>query len=320
MVRTIKTLGQMKLRKVLLFVMGLVFIGVSSCDGYEDYVTDYEYSIVYFGTQKPLRTVVSYDEMTFKVGVALGGKQQNNTDEYVNFKIDSTLLDNTVLAGAENFTLLPGSYYTLSDYEEMVIPKGRLIGDVTVTLDREKFISDALSTSETYALPLRITSSTLDSISSGSYDDEGNQIIGPKDYTILVVKYISAYHGVYYHTGTQVEAPGTSEQIETVYDDADISKNETWSLSTVDANSVTTSGIGDFTDGSLILDFAADHSVVLSTTTEGITNFSGSGIYDPENRSIALDYAFSRDGKPYEITEVLHLRRPPEEDLTFEEW
>lgn len=310
----------MKLKQVLLFVIGGVFMGVSSCDGYEDYVADFEYSTVYFGTQKPLRTVVSYQDMTFKVGAVLGGKRQNNTDEYVDFMVDSTLLDNSVLAGSEDFTLLPSSYYTLSDYEKMVIPKGRFIGDITVTLDREKFISDSLSTNNTYALPLRITGSTLDSISSGSFDDQGNQIIAPKDYTILVVKYISAYHGTYYHTGTQLEVSESGEEVETVYDNPDISKNETWTLSTLDANTVTSSGIGDFTSGSLRMDFAADHTVALSTTSEGVTNLSGSGTYNPENRSIALEYAFSRDGNAYQITEVLYLRRPPEEDLTFEEW
>ncbi|RAV28096.1 DUF1735 domain-containing protein [Sinomicrobium soli] len=308
----------MTIRKTAIMV--LLFTTVISCEKYDDFTGDYEFTVAYFNTQKPLRTVVSYEEMQFKVGVAMGGKQYNKQEETATFVIDPSLLDNEVMAGAGDFELLPETYYSLSDESTMIFPEGRYIGDVTVSLDREKFISDPLAASGTYALPFRITETSLDSIASGSFDDQGNQIIAPKDFSVVVIKYISEYHGAYYHTGSQTERTATGETSEVVYDNPDLIKNGLWNLVTIDATTVQAPGMGNFNDASLILNIDGEDSVHLSTNSNQVTGLSGSGTYHPEDRSISLEYSFTRDGNDYEVTEVLHLRRPPEEDLAFEEW
>lgn len=309
----------MKIKNLIIVAVLLITLG--SCEKYEDYLNDYKYSIVYFATQKPLRTIVAYDDMEFKVGVALGGKRENKQEEFAKFEIDPSLLDDEALTEGNDFKLLPPAYYTLSDPNTMIIPKGEFIGDVTVTLNREAFTSDSLATTNTYALPLRITETSVDTIASGKYGPEGNELVPPMDYTIVVVKYISPYHGTYYHKGRQAEVDSTGAEIDVVtYSDKDLSKNETWDFSTIDRNTVKTSAIGDKNNGSLILDVnESDNSVAISSGKANI-EASGSGQYDESNRTFYLDYDYEVGGNNFKVQDTLILRRPPEQDLYFEEW
>lgn len=287
----------------------LLFIAVISCEPYDDYLLDYKYSAVYFATQKPLRTIVSYDEMKFKVGVALAGKRENKSEEYATFKVDPSLLDDETLTEGHDFQLLPSNYYSLSDDSKMVVPQGEFIGDITVSLNREAFVSDSLATKNVYALPLRLTEASTDTI------------LAEKDYTILVVKYISEYDGTYYHKGIQRELDSTGAVTdEKIYSFDDLSDNETWNVSTIDANTIKTPAAGTFGNGSLLLEVKNDNSVEISSGRPTIEVTSESGTYDPEIRSFYLDYSFIRGQKEYSVQDTLILRQPPEEDLFFEEW
>ncbi|WP_372756123.1 DUF1735 domain-containing protein [Mariniflexile sp.] len=299
---------------LVLIVIGAAF---TSCESYEDFTGDFDKTTVYFATQKPLRTIVSYDEMSFKVGVSLGGKRENNVDEYADFEIDPTLL--TTVSGADAFTLLPSSYYELSDNSRMVISKGKFIGDVTVTLNRELFTNDPLAVQNTYALPLKITASSLDSI--GGFDPDGTVLDLPKNYTILVVKYISSYSGTYYHKGVQKEVDGSGGVInETVYDNADLIKNQTWALTTVDRNSVKTPGIGAVNNQSFVINInETTNAVSIDTPSGGVTNLVGTGTVNAD-RSISLSYSYTLNGKNYQVEDTLVLRQAVEKDLIFEEW
>jgi hypothetical protein len=303
--------------KKLLITLGLLGVVLNSCEPYEDYTEDFDKTTVYFATQKPLRSIVSYNEMAFKVGVALGGKRGNNKEEFADFVIDETLL--TTVAGADVFTLLPESYYTLSNASKMIIPSGKFIGDVTVTLNRDLFTNDTLSMANTYALPIRITNVSLDSI--GGFDSDGTVLDLPKDYTILVVKYISQYSGTYYHKGTQNEVDSSGTVInQTVYNESDLIKNQTWGLTTIDRNSVKTPGIGSNSSQNFIVNVnEADNTVSIGSPSGGVTNLVGSGTVN-DDRSISLNYSYTFGDKNFEVEETLVLRRPPEEDLGFEEW
>ena len=296
--------------KKILMIICVACAGLSSCEKYEDYLVDYKYSAVYFASQKPLRTIVAYDEMNFKVGVALAGKRANKQNEYAEFEIDPSLLNDEAIVGQNNFELLPSEYYSLSDENEMIIPEGEFIGDITVTLDKNAFTSDSLSTTNTYALPLRVTSTSVDSI------------LSDKDYTVLVVKYISPYHGTYYHKGQQTQVDSTGNIIEEItYSEDDLSQNSTWLLTTIDRNTVETSGIGDRNNGSLILDVnEGDNTVDISSGRPNNIEASGSGSYNEEDRTFYLDYEYEVQNQSFEVKDTLILRRPPEEVLTFEEW
>ncbi len=284
-------------------------MGFTACEPYDEYLNDYKYSAVYFATQKPLRTIVSYDEMEFKVGVALAGKRENNTEEYADFQIDPSLLDDDALTEGNDFELLPSSYYTLSNNSKMIVPPGEFIGDVTVTLNRDAFTSDSMATENHYALPFRITGTSTDTI------------LKDKNYTILVVKYISEYDGTYYHKGKQSEIDSTGAILnETIYSYEDLSANETWNVSTIDANTIKTPAAGIFGNGSILIEVNNDNSVDITSGRPNIEVTSESGTYDPENRSFYIDYSFIRGSQEYAVQDTLILRQPPENDLFFEEW
>ena len=299
----------------------LLLVHFLACDPYEEFIGDFDFSIVYFGTQRPLRTIVAYDDMNFRVGVALGGKRTNDVNEIVEFEVDPSLLSDPEIVGNNEFQLLPQEYYVFSD-DVMIVNAGTFIGDVTVTLNRDAFTADPLATENHYALPLRVLNSTTDSVAVGEFDETGNAITAPKDYTIVVVKYISPLHGTYYKQGVQVEIGDDGDVIdEEEYNHPDLIRNPTWDLSTINRFSVSTSGVGSFGNGSLILALDEENNEV-SVTSESpaIFGLTGEGVYDPEKRTFELEYSFQRDGRQYQVSELLTIRQAPENDLRFEEW
>lgn len=306
--------------KKLIIVLGIISLIFTSCTPYEDYTKDFDKTVVYFGAQKPLRTIVAYNDMQFKVGVAMGGKRSNDQDEFADFVIDPTLL--TTITGANVFTLLPENYYTLSNANKMIIPKGEFIGDVTVTLNRDLLTNDPLALNKTYALPIKITNTSLDSIAAGKFDDNGNVILARKDYTILVVKYISPYSGTFYHKGTQKELDANGAVVsEIVYSNSDLIKNQTWDIKTIDRNSVRTPGIGNVTNQNFAINVnESDNTVTIDSPSAGVTNLVGTGTYNPITRTFAVEYSYTLGGKKYKVTDELIVRRPPEQDLIFETW
>jgi hypothetical protein len=306
--------------KKIIIVLGIICLIFDSCTQYDDFTEDFDKTIVYFGTQKPLRTIVAYNEMKFKVGVAVGGKRSNDKDEFADFVIDPTLL--TKITGANVFTLLPQNYYTLSNGSKMVIPKGSFIGDVTVALNRDLFTNDPLALNKTYALPIKITATSLDSIAAGKFDAAGNVITAPKDYTILVVKYISPYTGTFYRKGKQQELGVNGVVVnEIVYSNSDLIKNQTWDITTIDRNSVRTPGIGTVTNQNFAINVnEADNTVTIDSPSAGVSNLIGFGTYDVAKRTFFIEYRYTFGGKNFKVIDELIVRRPPEQDLSFEIW
>ncbi|HTN20503.1 MAG TPA: DUF1735 domain-containing protein [Pelobium sp.] len=292
------------LRNISLIILTVFVLG--SCKKYDSYVSDFDFSVVYFASQKPLRTIVADDDMSFKVGVTLAGVRNNKTDQIVKYRIDPTLFNS--VPGAFNYEVLPASYYTITDNSTMVIKKGELIGDVTVTLNKALFTADPDALQKIYALPLRIVSTTTDSILIG------NSNVPAKDYTILVVKYISPYHGTYYHKGKQTKL---SDNSVTVYSKKDLSQNATFAMLTNSLNSIKTPGAG--TSSGVPLDLTIDNtSVAISGNLAN--EVSGSGTYNPENKTFYLNYNYKNGANKYSVVDTLILRQDPELDLRFEEW
>lgn len=304
----------------VLSALGMLFIGLMGCEEYEEYIKDYKFSAVYFATQKPLRTIVAYENMEFKVGVALSGKRENATGEWATYAVAPELLADPVVMDGNTFTLLPSEYYILSDPETMTVPEGEFIGDVVVTLNRDAFTSDPLAHLNTYVLPLKLIETSADSILSGKFDADGNMLTPPKNYTVMMVKYISPLHGVYYHKGVEKELDENGAVVaDTVYSKKDLSTNHKWELATLGLDTVRTSGAGT-SDAALKLTRNTDNTVTIESADPAITGLEGTGIYDDGARSFYLQYEFTRGGKTYSVTDTLIQRQAPEKDLRFEEW
>ena len=304
-----------KIKSITITWFACVLLLFSACEPYEDFIQDFDYSSVYFGTQKPLRTLVSRassDQLTFKLGVAIGGLRENKQDHWVTFELDTTLLDS--IPGAEVFQLLPEDWYSFDISEnKIIIPKGEFLGDFTISIDKEKFSADPLSLSKTYALPVKILDSSLDSIL------RGDEVTNPKDYTIVVVKYINEYSGVHYVRGRQVELDSNGEVIDgslQEYYFEDWIKNTTRNLVTVNPTECDMSGIGRSALDKMRLHVGDDNTLTLSKLTVDIVDLGCSfedGVYH-------LQYEYTKSGKTFRVEESMKQRNDPEKDLRFEEW
>ena len=298
---------------VLIVTAVLTFVG---CEPYEGNIYDYKYSAVYFGTQKPLRTLVareSSDKLNFKLGVVLSGVRENKTDQWSTFEIAPDLL--TSVEGAGVFTLMPADWYSFSVAEnKIVIPKGKFMGDFTISIDKAKMGADPLALNKTYAIPVRLLDTSVDSI------------LSTKNYTVLVVKYISENSGTYYVRGSQSEydlvlqdtIAGTTQK----YYVADWSKNKTRVFSTLSLTDCDMAGMGFNASEKLKVVFGADKAVTLTTSSANVavTVIDLGSSYNALTGEYHFIYTYFKNSKTYKVDEYLKLRNDPENDLRFEEW
>ncbi|MGQ1785789.1 DUF1735 domain-containing protein [Saccharicrinis sp. GN24d3] len=271
------------MKKLFIAVVGLMFM-LTSC--YDDYKFDYEYTSTYFSYQYPLRTLVVEDEedLTFDIGVVLGGKRSNGTEEEVTYSIDASLLDEY-----PDLKLLPADRYSISGVEGKIsIHSGEQVGRETVTLDKEWFLSQEDAVNKVYALPLRIVDQSTDSV---TYD---------KDYSIIVVRYYNEFHGLYWLNGADETYDFLGENVESQFvytnDDAVIQGYKQLMLTTNGENTIKAeyTGMNQIAPYAMNLTIRKDDGLVTITPDEEspITELIGSGYYDVLDRKMYLDYDY----------------------------
>lgn len=304
------------MKRLTLFIISLTLFGlITGCSKYDNYVKDFTFTSVYFGTQKPLRTIVARDTMQIKFGVALGGVRENTKDRKVKFRLDPGLLQ--TVPGASAFTLLPKDYYSMvlpNGDSTFIIPSGKTIGDVVLKINKNAFTTDPLSVAKTYALPIRIYEASGDSIL------KGNDVTAAKDYTIIVIKYISKESGTYYVKGSETD---NTTSIVTTYSFSDLIKNKTRDLTTLSLTSLDMGGIGTKTPSALyklIISLNTDGSVSLMTATGGVVVTNMGSSYNATSKTFSLKYSYVDAAKTYTVEEQIIQRQDPELDLRFEEW
>ena len=311
-----KCFVQMKKIKFAALIL-IVTMTLAGCR-YDDFVGDYDYTTVYFAYQSPVRTIYS-NNLEIGIGVVLGCKIENKTDETVIFRVADELLNDATIMGTKKFTLLPSNYYTLSNANTIIIPEGEFVGKITLKLDESKFLSDPLSISNTYAIPVLITGSTTDKILVGDTE----QGIARKDYTIIVIKYISQYAGVYYHRGSRKAFDASGNLKETLQyvkpsEEEIYLKDLVWNVTTIDANTVKCDGVAEFlTSGtnsySLNLKIGSNNSVVIeNNTTSKIKNIidKGGSVFDKEKHKFYLNYEYTdaATSTRYVMSDTLNYR------------
>lgn len=185
-------------------ILILLFVGLlSGC--YDEYRLDFPHSTVAFsnatgGLDIPgvlARSVVKDEGMKLDIGIYLAGILENKEEKWAEFEIDESLLDGT------NFELLPSNYYSLSNANKFVIPAGDYVGRITLSLDSTAFLNDPKAVKFNYALPLRLTKTSEDSI------------LSTQNTQILTIKYINQYEGFYDHTGSFVTYSAANEELNT---------------------------------------------------------------------------------------------------------
>ncbi|NLR93463.1 DUF1735 domain-containing protein [Flammeovirga agarivorans] len=291
-------------------VIGLSLIAFTSCEPYEDYLTDFDYSIVYFPYQQPVRTVVLDSEQKTNVGVVLGGKRENKDRVVTQFEINESLLNET------SWELLPEEYYTLGHTSEMVVEPGTFQGLVEINFT-DAFYDDPKAITNHYALPLLITQSTADSVLTGSTE---NGVLA-KNYMIPVFKFIHYLEGNWYHHGVDTSFdPQGDTLVSNVYSHKDMVKNDVWILNTLAKNKVSTNGIGSTNNGRLQINISSDNVVEVepfegSPITEVTNNLSE---YNANTNELYLDYNYSdTDGIKHHVMDTLTFRNL---DMELELW
>lgn len=306
------------MKRFKFFIILFPLLGLISGCKYDNYVVDFDFTSVSFGTQKPLRTVVARDIdtiMQIKFGVALGGVRENTKDRWVKFRLDPGLLQ--TVTGANAFTLLPKAYYSMilpNGDSTFIIPSGKTIGDLVLKINKDAFTADPLSLTKKYALPIRIYETSVDSIL------KGNDVTPAKDYTIIVIKYISEKSGAYYVKGSETDV---AANITTTYSFSDLIKNKTRDLTTLSLTSFEMGGIGTRDVSALyklLISLKPDGSVALSTATGGLAITDLGSSYNATNKTFILKYSYVNTAKTYTVDEQIIQRQDPELDLRFEEW
>jgi hypothetical protein len=314
--------------KILIAFVFVLGVGLQGC--YEEFAKDFDYSAVYFGAQRPLRTLViraDQDELTFKIGVALAGKR-NPKGYKVQYRYAPELLNE--IPGAEKFTLLPENLYTIDNKGDFtfIIPAGKIIGDCPIRIKKQEFVNLPGSFENTYALPFKLV------------DTDADMILDDKNWTIIVIKWISEYSGFYYCKGWQQEWDPVAKVViptstlNQQYTHIDWEKNKLRLINTISTTRFELQGMGAAgnTNGTapavdqMIIELE-DGNVKLvrkSATTNAIEDLGSS--YDPENKAFTLNYRYTKvhaaptGTRTYQVYEVLKLRQDIEKELRFEAW
>jgi hypothetical protein len=215
----------------------------------------------------------------------------------------------------------------------MHIRRGSFLGTVRLTFDRDLFTADPMSLGSNYALPVRIYESSADTILQGRYSGS-DMVVPPKDYAVIVIKYISPCHGNYYVRGRQDDLGSPADSI--IYNSPDLSRNKVASMTTLSPNECTTTTIGAFVstetqkvglkltvlpDDKVRVEPASGATSVvgLADPTTGDNGFA-TGVYDRAARTFHISYLFelgSLPGHVFHVREQLIWRDTP---LSFEQW
>jgi len=337
---------------IKLFGIILLFHGLSSCTNQKWDFPDFDYTTTYFPYQYPARTLVLGDyyfdntndnALKFLIGAHMGGVYENKENIPVGFEVDESLVENLKNAQGIPILALPEAYYTLSNESEMLIPSGKLQGGIEVQLT-QAFLDDTLAIAPTnstnYVIPLRITSSTTDSILGGSTSMSNpdpriasNWTIKPKNFTLFGIKYVNEYHGKYLLRGTSQIKDANGAAVETiVYRQKYIERNPVVALTTYRKNVVKyTNSIKRTVGGSpgsfeMSITFDGNETAVITNTTRYpgvVVTGSAKRVKNAEQwgekkyHTIYLDYQINAATQIHSIKDTLVFR---DKGIIFEEF
>ena len=301
-------------------LLALIILSVAMVSCYDNYITDFTYTGIYFPYQMDVRTFVVGEGMKFEVGAALGGVRENTMNRNVSFILDNSLITPARLAlmkaasypYIKSATLpvttlmqLPSNFYTISDPGTIVIKTGQHEGAVVIRPDSTTFLNDSLNTMySTYALPFRITAADADSITYG----RSTNVVG--------VRFENMLFGNYWHGGAAlINRPGKSDT--TIYYKSAINDIATkiWTLTTAGPSTLYTNGYYNQTTAKTEMKLVLKGTKIFLSTAPGATNTyvaEGACTFNRakllQNRQVYLKYSFVNGGQTYHCTDTLTFR------------
>lgn len=307
------------MKKILLYTLGL--LSLSSC--YEDYVSDYDWTGVYFAKQHNVRTVVVGEDMAIEVGVVMSGVLKNEKNRNVGYRINDDLVTaDGAINGFKNhpdafvknyftndkvteITPIPRNWYRTAYDNTITIPKGDHLGRMRVEFDAEKFLNAEKDTKlPYYVLPLEITD-------PGSID----KILEGMSTTLIGIRYENKLFGNYWHGGMSEvrDFDGTVLKQERYYTAIPQAENRVYNLTTVGVNSLETNKIGPDA-GSIRITLNDDNTITVSKSSKSDIEITdeGSSYNNPkllQERKIYLKYKYENgDGTTTHVRDTLTFR------------
>jgi hypothetical protein len=245
--------------KRIIYIALIALSVLTACHNQDWEFPDYEYTTVYFPYQSPVRTIVLGEDIydntldkahKCKIMATMGGVYANKVDRILTVAVDNSLCDNLKFDSDSGDIVLPlpAEYYSLASDMKIIIPSGSESGGIEVQLT-DAFFADPKSITNTYVIPLRITSvENADSILSGlgAVQNPDPRIVDdwqtvPKNYILYGVKYINPWHGSYLRRGVAVTKgnQGKTDLDETiVYRKEYVEKDQVVSMKTVSMKEV----------------------------------------------------------------------------------
>lgn len=319
------------------FLVGSVFL--ASCENQDWEFPDFEYQTVYFAHQYPVRTITLGDDIydnsldnqwKFQIMATTGGVYESGTVG-IDIEVDNNLVNGWKFENGNDFIAMPSNYYTLSS-NQIVIPKGKLVGGVEVQLT-QAFFNDPLAIHNNYVVPVIMTGVTnADSILSGTpVSDNPSRIepdhwaVAPKDYVLYAVKYINPWHGFYLRRGVdditgkngKDELSGTFVRHKQYVEDDEVNKLTTLALNQVEFPLVYKDVDGSNINCSIILTFDDEGNCTVSSGSSDYTA-SGSGKFvvkgekkswgNQDRDALYLNYEIDHDELHVAATDTLVMR------------
>lgn len=299
------------MKKVFIYIILIIGL-LAACENQPVTFSDYDFKAVYFPYQRPLRTLSlgedridnSLDkEGKFDIGVSIGGMYEQKWSWTVDYVLDNTLVDNvyTTSNPPVKILTLPSAYYTLSPTGTVTIPKGSYNGLIHVQLT-DAFFNDTISLTGMYVIPLRLTSTSADTILVGapSTTNPDRRIIShwltnksPKDWTLFGIKYVNAFHGTYLHRGRNIrKVTATGLPFDTtVFRSKYVENGLLIKMTSIGRKKVLSNGLANKTGGNyaMVLDFTNDTgasgAVTISSQPGAALTVTGTGQYADKSSS-----------------------------------
>lgn len=161
----------------------------------------------------------------------MAGVYHNDHKQFVTLKLANNLVKKFITAKGDTLIPLPQQYYSfprasgdITKGVQITIPKGKLNGYIHVQLSN-KFLKDSLSYKLKYVLPLKIMSTSLDTVLSGKpakgvvdpkLTDPSDWKVEPKNYVLYAIKYINKMDGFYFLKGRDITKNFAKQPIDTV--------------------------------------------------------------------------------------------------------
>lgn len=284
------------MKKNILIIISLALLSACAEYRYDDFITDFDYTAVYFPHQELTRTFVYGEFDNIKVAVQMGGRRENRQNEWVDYIIDPTIEVDSGL------TLLPDQFYTLSDAGRFHLPPGELGGELVLNVTEDFF---KRSDTTQFYIPFRLTATSVDTI------------LEHKTTMILTLRAEAAKFGHYYHNGVTLVDSLNGGQRTIAYHQKEPVTNpvNNWELVSAAHDTLLTNGIADRKAGSVNFSFKivvnSDNRVGIFPNQASFWQVSpdGESTYNPDKREFYLNYKFQDvQGNNFTVKDTLIFR------------